>query len=198
MIRPRILVVDDDADILLACAEGLPAYGYEVMTISRGEQALQILKTRSFDAVILDWFLPGMDGTEVLKKIRHEIAPEVPVLMLTAFGSLESCVEHLRLGASGYLAKPFNIGELARELARLLGRKEYGRPLLSREKGEPLSEQEKKVLLGLREGLTDKAIAERLGISVRTVNNHVYRIMRKLNASTRAEIVSLSFRRKIV
>jgi two-component system KDP operon response regulator KdpE len=110
----RVLVVDDDAQILRAVRTGLQARGYEVTTASNGETALDRLATESADLVVLDLSLPGIDGQEVIRRLRT--FSDVPVLILSVRESQDDKVAALDAGADDYLTKPFAIGEL---LARM-------------------------------------------------------------------------------
>jgi two-component system KDP operon response regulator KdpE len=110
----RVLVVDDDAQILRAVRTGLQARDYEVSTASNGETALDRLSTESVDLVVLDLSLPGMDGHEVIRRLRT--FSDVPVLILSVRESQDDKVAALDAGADDYLTKPFAIGEL---LARM-------------------------------------------------------------------------------
>ena len=110
----RVLVVDDDAQILRAVRTGLQARGYEVTTAGNGETALDRLATESADLVVLDLSLPGIDGHEVIRRLRA--FSDVPVLILSVRESQDDKVAALDAGADDYLTKPFAIGEL---LARM-------------------------------------------------------------------------------
>ena len=110
----RVLVVDDDAQILRAVRTGLQARGYEVTTAGNGETALVRLSTESVDLVVLDLSLPGIDGHEVIRRLRA--FSDVPVLILSVRESQDDKVAALDAGADDYLTKPFAIGEL---LARM-------------------------------------------------------------------------------
>jgi two-component system, OmpR family, KDP operon response regulator KdpE len=110
----RVLVVDDDAQILRAVRTGLQARGYQVSTASNGETALDRLSTESVDLVVLDLSLPGIDGHEVIRRLRT--FSDVPVLILSVRESQDDKVAALDAGADDYLTKPFAIGEL---LARM-------------------------------------------------------------------------------
>ena len=110
----RVLVVDDDAQILRAVRTGLQARGYEVTTAGNGETALDRLSTESVDLVVLDLSLPGIDGHEVIRRLRA--FSDVPVLILSVRESQDDKVAALDAGADDYLTKPFAIGEL---LARM-------------------------------------------------------------------------------
>lgn len=110
----RVLVVDDDAQILRAVRTGLQARGYEVVTAGNGETALARLATDPADLVILDLSLPGIDGHEVIRRLRS--FSDTPVLVLSVRESQDDKVAALDAGADDYVTKPFAIGEL---LARM-------------------------------------------------------------------------------
>lgn len=115
----RILIVEDEERIATFVGKGLRAAGHAVDLTGSGEDAIAALQTSEFDLVILDVGLPGMDGFEVLEVLRGT-GNVVPVIMLTAQGSLEDTVRGLDGGADDYLVKPFRFDELlARVRARL-------------------------------------------------------------------------------
>ncbi len=108
----RILVVDDESAIRRALRPPLMELGFQVAEASRGEEALQALRSSgAFDAVLLDINMPGIGGIETLRRIRS-IAPRLPVLMLTVRDDEEDKVEALDLGADDYVTKPFSTREL--------------------------------------------------------------------------------------
>lgn len=111
----RILVVEDERNLLNVIKKRLEKEHYTVDCIENGKEALEYIRQTRYDAVILDIMLPGMPGTEVLKYIRRE-GIRTPVLFLTARDSVEARVEGLDLGADDYLVKPFAFEEL---LARI-------------------------------------------------------------------------------
>lgn len=114
----RILVVDDDPQILSVLKRGLAFEGYGVDTAENGEKALAIARQTPPDLVILDIMMPGLDGIEVTKRLRQ--ASDVPVLLLTAKGTTPDKVAGLDAGADDYLVKPFSLDELlARVRAQL-------------------------------------------------------------------------------
>jgi two-component system KDP operon response regulator KdpE len=107
----RILVVDDESAIRRALRPPLMELGFQVAEASRGEEALQLLRTTVFDAVLLDVNMPGIGGVETLRRIRT-FAPRLPILMLTVRDKEEEKVEALDLGADDYVTKPFSTREL--------------------------------------------------------------------------------------
>jgi two-component system KDP operon response regulator KdpE len=107
----RILVVDDESAIRRALRPPLLELGFQVAEASRGEEALQLLRNGTYDAVLLDVNMPGVGGIETLRRIRG-FAPRLPILMLTVRDQEEEKVEALDLGADDYVTKPFSTREL--------------------------------------------------------------------------------------
>lgn len=115
MDKKLALVVDDEKNIRLTFSETLAQMGFDPRTAATGEEALSRLKETGFDLVLLDFRMSGMDGIEVLRRIR-EGHPKVRVIMITAHGTIESAVEAMKLGAVDFLQKPCTPAEI-RELA---------------------------------------------------------------------------------
>jgi len=109
--NPSILIIDDDVAIRDSCSLALKKDGYKVKTAKDGIEGLRLFKEESFQVVLLDLRLPGLDGMEALSKIKEE-NPETPVIIITAYASIESAVEAMKRGAFNYLAKPFSPEEL--------------------------------------------------------------------------------------
>ena len=107
----RILLVDDESAIRRALRPPLMELGFQVAEASRGEEALQLLRSSGHDVVLLDINMPGIGGIETLRRIRS-FAPRLPVLMLTVRDGEEEKVEALELGADDYVTKPFSTREL--------------------------------------------------------------------------------------
>jgi two-component system, OmpR family, KDP operon response regulator KdpE len=107
----RVLVVDDEPAIRRALRPPLVELGFQVTEASRGEEALQVLRSNTYDVVLLDINMPGIGGIETLRRIRG-FAPRLPVLMLTVRDQEEDKVEALDMGADDYVTKPFSTREL--------------------------------------------------------------------------------------
>jgi len=109
----RVLVVDDEPDVLLLCRLNLQQRGYELLEASEGTTALRLAREGQPDVIVLDLMLPGMDGYQVLEQLRAaDETAEIPVLVLTA-KSLKADRDRSRgLGASGFMTKPFLPNEL--------------------------------------------------------------------------------------
>ena len=107
----KLLLVDDEVDFWQSLSERLSLRDFEVTTASEGKQAIKAAKKGQFDVAILDLRMPGMDGTEVLKTLKDK-HKWLEVVMLTGHGSVDSAVEAGKLGAFGYLEKPYDFDNL--------------------------------------------------------------------------------------
>ena len=118
MEKESILVIDDEKNIRMTLSQSLESLGIPVQTAVNGEEALQKLRESIFRLVFLDLKMPGMDGMDVLRRIKEEW-PKIRVVIITAHGTIESAVEAMKLGAVDFIQKPFSPGEI-RELATLV------------------------------------------------------------------------------
>ena len=116
----KILMIDDDAQLTVLVDEFLSSQHYEVITMHTPEEGLDFLKKNEVAIIILDIMLPGMDGFQVLRKIREELS--TPVIMLTARGEVTDRIVGLELGADDYLPKPFEPRELQARIQSILRR----------------------------------------------------------------------------
>lgn len=123
----RILVIDDDPNVTSVIKRGLVYDGYAVDTAATGPQGLTIARDRAPDLVILDVMMPGLDGYDVLGRLRRADA-SVPVMMLTAKDGAEDQVKGLELGADDYVVKPFRFEVLSARVKALLRRCEQEHP----------------------------------------------------------------------
>jgi two-component system, OmpR family, response regulator MprA len=119
--KPRVLVVEDDAEIAGVLRRALDREGYDVRLAEDGVDALEKASVFSPDAVVLDLGLPRLDGVEVARRLRGD--GDVPILMLTARDALEARVEGLDVGADDYVVKPFEREELLARLRAMLRRR---------------------------------------------------------------------------
>lgn len=116
----RLLIVEDEPDLLNTLAQTLREDGYAVDTSDNGEDGLHKAKSWDYDAIVLDWMLPQMTGLEVLNKLRQ--VKTTPVLLLTARDSVRDRVQGLNEGADDYLVKPFSLQELIARVRALIRR----------------------------------------------------------------------------
>ncbi len=110
--RFKILVVEDDPDMLALLQEHLQGEGYRVAALASGREALARLRSETFDVVVTDLRMPDVDGMEVLRACR-EIQPETRVILVTAFGTVETAIQAIRDGAFDYTTKPFRLEEIS-------------------------------------------------------------------------------------
>lgn len=118
----RILIIEDERELLQDIAKGLALKGYAVDRAENGKTGCQMALDEEYDLVVLDLNLPGMDGFSILKELRKE-HPQTKVLILSANSELESKLSGFELGASDYLTKPFHFAELEVRIRALLNRK---------------------------------------------------------------------------
>jgi len=116
MKKQPILVVDDEKNIRLTISQSLEPLDMPVQTAASGEEALEKLRNGLFGMVFLDLKMPGMDGMEVLRRIKKDW-PKIRVIIITAHGTIESAVDAMKLGAVDFIQKPFSPGDI-RELAK--------------------------------------------------------------------------------
>jgi len=121
MIEKPILVVDDEKNIRLTLVEALSSLQTEIDTAINGEEALAKLKEKDFSLILLDLKMPGMDGMEVLRKLR-KIRPDIKVIIITAYGTIDSAVEAMKLGAVDFIQKPFVPKEIRALASRVIDR----------------------------------------------------------------------------
>jgi DNA-binding response OmpR family regulator len=115
------LVIDDEKNIRLTFSETLAQMGFDTRTAANGEEALSKMKKTDFDLVLLDFRMSGMDGIEVLRRIR-EGHPKVRVIMITAHGTVESAVEAMKLGAVDFIQKPCTPADIRELVGKVMER----------------------------------------------------------------------------
>jgi len=118
----RLLVIEDNRNLVANLFGYFEPRGHALDAAPDGVTGLHLATTQVFDAVLLDWMLPRMDGREVLRRLREEHASAVPVIMLTARDELPDKIDGFRTGADDYLTKPFAMQELEVRLEALLAR----------------------------------------------------------------------------
>jgi two-component system, NtrC family, response regulator HydG len=118
----HILVIDDDKAMRDACFQILSRQGYRVELAASAKQGLSLLERLSFDTILLDLVMPDLDGLEALKKIRA-LDPDVEVIIITGYGTIQSAVESIKAGAFHFLSKPFVPDDLRNLVSRALGKR---------------------------------------------------------------------------
>ncbi|MFQ5975668.1 MAG: response regulator [Candidatus Hydrothermarchaeales archaeon] len=119
MGNAKILIVEDDPQMRQGLSDMLSEEGYKVLSVDSGREAIKKVKDNGFDIVVTDIVMPGIDGMEVLKEVKR-IEPQVHVIMITAFATIENAVDAMKNGASDYITKPFKIAEVEVAIKRVL------------------------------------------------------------------------------
>jgi two-component system response regulator PilR (NtrC family) len=122
-MKANILVVDDERSIRDSLKMVLQEEGYEAQTAADGKEAMSLLEQNDYDILITDLKMPGMDGMELTKQCL-QVYPQTSVIIITAYGSLETAIEALRLGAHDYILKPFDFDDVLLKIQRLIKHKE--------------------------------------------------------------------------
>ncbi|MBI2554653.1 MAG: sigma-54-dependent Fis family transcriptional regulator [Candidatus Rokubacteria bacterium] len=122
MTKGRLLIVDDEPDMLENCTRILGKAGYECLTVSDPLKAVSLLESERPDLLLTDLRMPGVDGLGLLRQ-AHQVDPHMPVIILTAFASIESAVEAVKEGAFDYVPKPFSVDQLKLAVDRALAQR---------------------------------------------------------------------------
>ena len=200
----RLLVVDDEPNLLRAVAAVLRDENFDVTTARNGREALISVAQSQPDLIVSDVRMPRMDGYELARRLRAAAnSALIPIIFLTAKDEIEDRVEGFRAGVDVYLTKPFEPDELVAVIHGILRRVERTHTTIARLVGEEqpkqtdfvrdeeLTEAEWRVAENVARGLSNKEIARELNLSVRTIENHVSRILAKKNFSNRVEVARL-------
>jgi DNA-binding response OmpR family regulator len=118
----RVLVIDDETDLLQLCRIALEAGGHEVTTAENATDGLEAVRTDRPDVIVLDFMMPAIDGLTVLEKLHRDVDPErsMPVVMLSARGRPEDALRGLAAGATAYVIKPFSLDEFEELLSAVV------------------------------------------------------------------------------
>ncbi len=201
LLQARMLIIDDDENLLSVLGEWFSLHCAEVHTASGGMSALEIARRFPLDVVLTDLRMPGFDGLQLLSLLK-EYHPEIAVVFLTGQGTMEDAIVALREGrAFDFLQKPIrDFKALNDVLARALvhARPRPAAPVV-RAAGlpaagevDPLTPREIEVVGLLASGLDNRQIGARLFLSEKTVKNHLTRIYEKLRVSNRVQAVLVS------
>jgi DNA-binding NarL/FixJ family response regulator len=199
-LSKRLLIVDDEPNLLRAVAACLRGEGYEIDTARSGEEALVHIAQRLPDLIVSDIRMRRMDGYALARQLRsNQRTHLIPIIFLTAKDESSERIAGIRSGVDAYLTKPFEPDELVAVVGNILTRVERTHAEIARLVGsntaehilfadEELTEAEQRVASAVASGLSNKEIASELGISVRTVENHISHILGKKRFDNRVEI----------
>lgn len=122
-MKANVIVVDDERTIRVPLKMILTEEGYDTQSASNGKEALELVKEHDFDIMITDLKMPEMDGMELIRQCQR-ICPQTSIIIITAYGSLESAIEALRMGAYDYILKPFDFDDVLIKIKRLIKQKQ--------------------------------------------------------------------------
>ena len=190
--RQTVFIVDDDAAVRDSLALLLSLRGYPTAVFACAEDFLGALAPHWRGVVIADIRMPGMSGLEMQAALAHHPS-KLPVVIVTAHGDLAAARQAFRHNAVDFIEKPFHHDQLLEAIERAMG----GLPqepstLGSRPVAQALSAREREVLALVVDGVDNRSIGERLGISPRTVEVHKARVMSKLGARNLAELIRIT------
>lgn len=205
--RIKVLIVDDHPVVRRGIVAALSGYKHLAVVGEAGDghQAIALARTAAPDVVLMDISMPEMDGLAVMQQLR-KAAPRARVLALSMYNKKEYIIQIVRAGARGYMLKNASPEELARAIESVhAGQTAFSREVATvgaqglsgaraTEPGplEQLSPREREVLLLIAEEHSNQAIAEKLGLGVRTVETHRERIMRKLGARSAVDLTKFA------
>jgi DNA-binding NarL/FixJ family response regulator len=193
----RLLVVDDDPNLVLLVKDYLEFRGYEVVAASNGLEALEVMRRLTPDLVICDVMMPEMDGYTFVQTLRSDRATDwIPVIFLSARGQTADRVRGLNTGADAYLVKPFEPEELVAQVEATLKHTERllqmqgapVQPVIQLDREVELTPTETKVLQYVARGMSNREIAEVMGVSQRTIESHVSNMLAKTGLHNRTEL----------
>jgi DNA-binding NarL/FixJ family response regulator len=195
----KLLLIDDDPNLILLVKDYLEFRGYNVMTAENGREALDVLDRDVPDMIICDVMMPEMDGYSLVKHIREEPRTNrIPVLFLSAKGQSQDRVKGLNEGADVYMSKPFEPEELVAQVEASLiqlKRWEHGRPrgmdgiaTIVVAPSVELTPTEVKVVQLVAKGMANRQIADELNVSQRTIESHVSNMLNKTSLKNRTEL----------
>jgi DNA-binding NarL/FixJ family response regulator len=209
---PIRLVLADDHPLIREGFKSLLARNPDFEIIdqaSDGNELLELIRKTSPEIVLTDINMPRLTGLEVMQKVLPE-HPEIKFIMLTMHEEREYVVRCLAAGAKGYLLKSVDIAELAKAIKMVYQGGKYFSPTIANILAESISNpvpeeedaditpREKEVLLLVSQGLSTKQIADKLSISIRTVETHRINLLKKLNVGNSAELVKKSIEKKLI
>jgi len=196
----KLLLIDDDPNLILLVKDYLEFRGYEVVTAENGREALDVLEKQTPDMIICDVMMPEMDGYSLVSAIRSDPKTSwIPVLFLSAKGQSQDRVKGLNIGADVYMVKPFEPEELVaqvesslKQASRLIQHKDSkggeSSPKIQVPFDVELTPTELRVVQFVARGMANREIAEELNVSQRTIESHVSNMLGKTGLHNRTEL----------
>ena len=188
--RLEVHVVDDDQNVRNALQTALSLEGFDVRVYDNANSFMQASSNRSASVILLDVNIPDRSGMEVLKELRGQ-ANCPPILMMSSDADIPLAVEAIKLGATDFIEKPFDLDHVLGKVQAAIGARHVIAPLTGAL--SVLSRREIEVINVIAKGASSKEAGNRLNISPRTVDAHRARIIDKLGVRNTAELMTLYF-----
>jgi DNA-binding NarL/FixJ family response regulator len=206
--RKKLLLVDDDLNLLLLVADYLEYRGYEVISAKNGSEALAAIEKDVPNMIICDVMMPDIDGYELVASLRQRLEIAwIPVLFLSAKGQSEDRIKGLNLGADVYMVKPFEPEELVAQVESSLS--QFERIFEHADKGNfqeklmvnalvELTPTETRVIQLVAKGLGNRNIAQQMSLSQRTIESHVSNMLNKTGLNNRTELARWAIEKRML
>ena len=179
----KIFVVDDEPLMRQTIGDALSESGYDVTCFANADSCLSEIAKKGCNLLISDVKMPGIDGIELLRRMKR-LAPWIPVILITGYGSIEMAVYAVKIGATDFIEKPFNRKTLINKITEVLSYNEY----VNHPDTSKLTKTEKKVLKLILDGCSNKEIALKIGCALRTVEFHRTHIYRKFGVNNAVDL----------
>ena len=194
----KLLLIDDDPNLILLVQDYLEFRGYQIMTANNGAEGLKALESGVPDLIICDVMMPEMDGYSFIQEVRKDPKTSwIPVIFLSAKSQIQDRIQGLNQGADVYLVKPFEPEELVAQVEsslsqakRMLNYSGSGTKssMIQVPSNVELTPTETKVVSFVSQGLSNREISEKLNVSQRTIESHVSNMLNKTNLNNRTEL----------
>ncbi|AUC59953.1 two-component response regulator [Cyanobacterium sp. HL-69] len=204
----KLLLIDDDPNLILLVKDYLEFNGYQVLIASQGREALSILERETPDLIICDVMMPEMDGYTFVEEIRQNTQwNQLPIIFLSAKTQTQDRIKGLNQGADVYLVKPFEPEELVAQVKSTLN---YSQRLINSNavgadtkriqvpKSVELTPTETRVVSLVSQGLSNREISIELGVSQRTIESHVSNMLNKTGLHNRTELSRWAIQSQLV
>jgi len=192
VLKEKVLLVEDEQRIRTLLRLYLEKNNFSVIMAKDGEEALEIVKKRSVDIIVLDIMIPKKNGLEVCRILReHKRLKKIPILYISSLTEKASIISSLEQGGDDYVTKPFDPNEVVARIHAILRRtkQKYGQKVDDHYVYEELTHQERNILHYIEKGYTNKEIAHQLTLTEGTVKVYNHVIYQKLHVKNRTQAI---------